>query len=582
MAEPPFQMPGHRWDPDKKRFFKILPGQSANHGSGRNTSSTSLGASSSTGRSNRKNHEQNAPAEQYFAATPHLPALQLFDPTQKTILKRSPFSRIASDPVTVRQQGRMPVALHQNSEQRRIEAAYSRLALCNASTPSAGGRHSPKIIAMQTDADGQSLFLLDAVATITRFSPLTGLSETVFSRMSEPGPGFMARGCGALWHGSSGGADGTQHALWYLPLQHEESASVLDAAGQTASLPRYWATGFMDSNPLSSRRACIRYDTLMRSHGPTSWAMREAALHQTGDVENPAQVDKAMYFAVSTLKTVQVYVINPRPPALGFHGPPRVYEPAGSDITATAFDLSGHVLYCGTRSGLVLAWEWRNEPAFRSRGQRHVSTVLKGEGSVTNLQAVSSDEIVVVRINGHVELVDVTDRHVKRRFEGHVNAYNFNLGFALDAELRLLALAGLDRKVRVWSLSSPFPLGTSTPTLPSVYCPPCSFDYQVGQASDNSPSDNLYDRTHLPMFARDHPSLDGKPGLTRGSTLSSVSFPHDITALHWHPRSVYEGCDPHEAHVLQQGPGASFCQPQHRWKDLFVAAGKYLYHFRWP
>ncbi len=178
-------------------------------------------------------------------------------------------------------------------------------------------------------------------------------------------------------------------------------------------------------------------------------------------------------------------------------------------------------------------------------------------------------------------MVDISASKVIRRFRGHVNSYDFRLGFAIDADLRLLALAGLDRKVRVWSLDSALPLGTASLTLPHVYHAPTN-PVEEKQQSDDHLGATLWDESTSATFSKAHPATNEIPAMRKGLTLSNVTFPTEVRALHWHPRFATEGCDPHEMHAMRQEEGGEAKMPSKRWKDLYVGAGEWMYQFRWP
>ncbi|KAJ1021437.1 hypothetical protein NDA13_005478 [Ustilago tritici] len=134
MAEPPFQMPGHWWDPEKKRFFKIQPGLPAP----KPTSTASGPSKVSGGRKGPKGKagEQELPADRHYARTPRLPAIRLQSPVSRPAKHPSPFPAPIIDPTSIQQQGRTPLTTLQDQHD---------------------------IIAFQTDVDNQPLLILTGV-----------------------------------------------------------------------------------------------------------------------------------------------------------------------------------------------------------------------------------------------------------------------------------------------------------------------------------------------------------------------------------------------------------------------------------
>ncbi|CDW97981.1 hypothetical protein [Sporisorium scitamineum] len=482
MEEPPFQMAGHRWDPEKKRFFKIVP--SLTHSLNGNTasSSKSSGEGSKRSKGNKKAEEaQILSAENRFASTPRLPAIDLRTADQKlSTTYKSAFRETISDPITLKQHGASPVKAKAIGERSRIEAAYSNLALLTARMPDAADGWPETILSIQTDVGGHVPF---------------------------------------IWRNSQGLllGDGRSHqGKVNIDLTLMRSSRRTDGNDDTLN-PMWTALGLCRGQPCCSRCGTHR--------GTPSICQEETAY------------ERHYYFF--------------------------------SHVMAITFDAAGEALYFGTRSGQVLVCQDVAAPL-----SAPVEMPIEADGSVTNLAFVSSSEMLIVRINGQVELVDVATSQVKCRYQGHVNSYSFTLGMAVDKELRLFALAGLDRRVRIWSLDSPLPLGTSATSLPPVF-----HRHDHDHRLDN---EALYDESGSSKFTRAHTTLDDKAGMRRGSTLSTVVFPNEVGVLHWHPRYRYEGRDPHEVEALRQEQGANYRPPAQRWKDLYVAAGYWLYQFRFP
>lgn len=575
MADPPFQMPGHRWDPVKKRFFKILPGQPSDGSSDIASASSSRNAIGSTSRSKVKGktwkQQQETSPESHWKTTPRLPAIG-----QKTsqFTHKSSFAGSFVDPITLKQQGRKPVTATGFGEQAWIEATYSHLALFQARNPYLA-HNNANIVDMQTSADGQTLLITSDVGKITRWSAVCRLEEAVLWLTDDDSKALVY-----MWNSPTSmvlvftDADGATLRGGQLlkclksPYQRVPTKPVTFRTRKLPDLASDTSKSVVGSVPIPYQTiTSLTVSQTLRADSSAPQAKRPA---EDGEPDNSSETT---ILAVSMGTCVQIHVFIT---FLVFHDP--IFAKVAlseSDIMAMAFDLSGGVLYCGTRSGLVLAWRWRRSAVVILPFQDQPSTLLEGTSSVTNLQAVSSDELLVVRINGEVQLFDTTIGQVKRQYQGHVNSYDFKLAFAVDTELRLLALAGLDRRVRVWSLDSPLPLGTAMPELRSDSA-------QENKGGDTQLDDIDLDESNSERFRQSHPAQDGKPAIVRGATLGSIVFPKDVRALHWHPRYPFEGSDPVEVHAVRRAAGADYSLPQQRWKDLFVAAGDWLYQFRWP
>ncbi|SPO30408.1 uncharacterized protein UTRI_06338 [Ustilago trichophora] len=573
MADPPFQMPGHRWDPVKKRFFKILPGQ-PNDGSSdialASSSRNAIGSKSrSKGNGKKGKQQQETWPDLHWKTIPRLPAIR-----QKTFrfTHKSSFAAAFVDPITLKQQGRKPVTATGTGEQDRTEATYSHLALFQARKPYLVANNNATVVDMQTSADGQTLLITSDVGKITRWSAVCRPEEAVLWLTEHDSKALIY-----MWNSTTSmvlvftDADGATRRGGQLlkcsrsPYQRVPTKPVTFRTRKLPDLGSDTTQSVVGSVTIPSQTiTSLTVSQTLRADSSTPQAKGPA---EDGEPENSTETT---VLAVSTGTGVQIHVF-----VTFFVSQVAKVAFSESDIMATAFDLSGGVLYCGTRSGLVLAWGWRRSAVMIHPVQDHLSTILQGTSSVTNLRTVSSDELLVVRINGEVQLFDTTMGQVKRQYQGHVNSYDFKLGFAVDPELRLLALAGLDRRVRVWSLDSPLPLGTAMPELRS-HCA------QESKAEDTQLDDIDLDESNSETFRQFHPAQDGKPAIVRGATLGSIVFPKDVRALHWHPRYPFEGSDPVEVHAVRRAVGVDYSLPQQRWKDLFVAAGDWVYQFRWP
>ncbi|KAJ1020340.1 hypothetical protein NDA18_005936 [Ustilago nuda] len=567
MAEPPFQMAGHWWDPEKKRFFKIHPGLPAP----KPTSTASGSSKVAGGRKGLKGKagEQELPADRHYARTSRLPAIRLQSPVSRPAKHPSPFPAPIIDPTSMQQQGRSPLTTLSLLARPRIEAAYSHLALCRAMKPWPQRQDQHDIIAFQTDMDNQSLLILTGVAgkqteSILRLPQLFGAVDILHTSERPIAP-VLLRSRNILFH-SPFVNEGYYEQLPYLRLW-----SPVRDNFPFRPRPRPPATGMFPDYPEISRSTA--FPDPIAVHELCSWALYEIPPPKTAEKQTlgvPEKEDGKIIIAISNCK--YIYVFHTQPPGMYLSGEPKKYWLGDSDCMALTFSYSGEKLYCGLRSGGVVEMPWDQPkgvmPQFRYLAKEDA-------GSVTQLKMLSEGELLVVRINGVVEMIDTMTGETITRYEGHVNSYQYGLGFAVDPDLRLMALAGLDRRVRVWSLQSSIPLGTTATTLaPKNFCK----DSEV----------NLWDQSHLPAFREAHPPPEnaesGTAAVRKGSTLSTTVFPADIKALHWNPRSIWEGCDRDEAIAIEQlqeetrGRGV----PEKRWKDLYVGAGEWVYQFRWP
>ncbi|EST07308.2 WD40 repeat [Kalmanozyma brasiliensis GHG001] len=575
MADAPFDLPGHYWDSDKKRFFKILSGQS-DAAPGSSSASDKARAS----KSKKKEDEETAKRVRHFASTPLLPAIQ---PANIALKSANDPCKAVSDPVSLRQQGRTSLTASQAGARSRIEGAYSHLALCTAKRPLRNCSDRPEIVGLQTDVGGHALFVLD-LKWIVRILPTSEYTPVVFHCYHGLTPSSMWRSSRMLWFGLSLVQDSeTEDSETDGPRNDDVQRGIACLPMPEARVREEEDQNSDDSQPRDSIVQVSLYENPISSHGSHSWTFFEIEDSLEGDIRIDDDVDdganqerrrSSVFIAIAQPKGIVIRRLVSDWPGEDYDDSCTITIPFDSDVMACAFDPSGEVLYCGTRSGHVLFWRHftthflRNEKCF-------VGWPIDGEGSITNLSIVSSTEMLVVRIHGGVQLIDLTTGQVKRRYEGHINSYSYSLGFAVDKDLRLLALAGLDRRVRIWSLDSPLPLGTSANGLAPIYHPPEI--HRPGQSPDT-----LYDESLDETFTRRHAATDGRPAITRGSTLSSIVFPEDVSVLHWHPRYRYEGCDLYEVQAMREAQSECYGPSEQRWMDLYVGVGEWLYQFRFP
>ncbi|KAJ9475946.1 hypothetical protein PHBOTO_006006 [Pseudozyma hubeiensis] len=564
MAEPPFQMPGHRWDPDKKRFFKILPGQIQSNSSDGDTASGSASKSSRKGKGKQR---EASPHEHELFSNTCLPTIDVRTPAQKLSSFKSAFHEATVDPVTLRQHGRLPLTSRQISAQPRIEATYSHLALCTARRPF---RHYDflnltGVVGLLTDPDGCSLIQIDSGFIGRSFPESNRLHLCDVPQQGQTQASFVWRSSDLIW---SGGFDseGQQKGIFVKKL----SPRVM--FDHTASRPEHMQSRFLE------------HDAPIRSFGHQAWAFVEifgipcnagSACDHSHTVSAMGGRGSSVVYALSTGKQVKIHTyhlpIAGEDPSLAAS----VTISSASDIMTLAFDLSGGSLYCGTRSGLVTVW--RRPASSSAVGPPPHVMPIDAEGSVTNLAVVSATELLIVRINGTVQLVDMATGEIRQRYRGHVNSYHYKLAITIDRRTRMLALAGLDRRIRVWSLDSPLPLGTRATYLPPIY-----HSWEILGEGQQIQSFPLYDESKEKSFLKAHRASEGNLEIKKGLTLSSVVFPQDPTALHWHPRYSLEGISSYEVVAIGQGQGHRSWLPKSQWNDLYVAMEEWVYQFRFP
>ncbi|ODQ53238.1 hypothetical protein SAICODRAFT_30281 [Saitoella complicata NRRL Y-17804] len=138
--------------------------------------------------------------------------------------------------------------------------------------------------------------------------------------------------------------------------------------------------------------------------------------------------------------------------------------PVRSDVFSTMF-LEPDVLAAGCRDGTVQLFDTRVREAGVMK--------LRHGSSVTHMRNVQDHCLVVNGLQGSLEMYDLraprphapsasfgrqTDPVVS--YQGHQNSHTFQLGFDVDAALGVVAAAGDDGSVRLWSLYT----GTSLDT----------------------------------------------------------------------------------------------------------------------
>lgn len=535
MSEPPFQMHGHRWDPDKKRFFKIVPGQTTDTArKGGESSKAGRKSSEAAGSKRQKQEDEASRLDKHFEATPQLPAIRISDPTP-TIAGgvKGAFSKSNLDPITLRQQGRVSIAASERNQKRRLEAAYSHLELCGTTRPYSVVSDGSEVVALETDVDGESLLALTECGIVSAYVGEERPTSVLGKASSHAR--LLLQTSQTLFRGAVG-KDQHLNGVGCTILNAKECAS-------RRRNPEIF--------PIRTSPQLLMFPCLVLNHASMSWAVHESDRPAPDVDERGLQDVWEENLAVSNCKTVYVFTLA-MPAHHDFAQEYSKLECYESDCMAIDFDLGGQVLYCGLRSGAVLMWYWKGPPSAPSK--RRTRTLLAKGPSVTRLACVSATELIVVRINGQAQLIDTQSGQVIRQYFGHVNSYDFRLGFAVDRDLRLLALGGLDRRVRVWSLESSLPLGSS----------------------GSHTGANLRSEDHEPYNAS---TRHGQPGVMIGTTLAATEFPAEVRVLHWNPMAITKGRDPLEVQAIREETEERGAV--NRWKDLFVGAGAWIYQFSW-
>lgn len=141
-----------------------------------------------------------------------------------------------------------------------------------------------------------------------------------------------------------------------------------------------------------------------------------------------------------------------------------------SDVMNVSIGVQTHrdaTLLVGTRAGVIHSYTISTDDLLRVDSPAH-QYAFKSHGSVCHLSFVQGPEFVCAYSNGDLLLGDITRMHCKptRVFRGHCNHFRQGLvrideltqGFSVDPSRRLLACAGDDYRVRIWSLDESEPL----------------------------------------------------------------------------------------------------------------------------
>lgn len=137
-----------------------------------------------------------------------------------------------------------------------------------------------------------------------------------------------------------------------------------------------------------------------------------------------------------------------------------------SDVLCVQLSYDAQFLSAGCRNGIVAVFDTRS-PA------RHIETPgvlrMKHSSSVHRLQNMDDGRRYLLSAAMNGELWQWDTRFTAQpvlKFEGHVNS-RFNVGMAIDEDLKLVACMGSDRVVRIWSLDDAELVRTLTCSTPT-------------------------------------------------------------------------------------------------------------------
>lgn len=187
-----------------------------------------------------------------------------------------------------------------------------------------------------------------------------------------------------------------------------------------------------------------------------------------------------------------------------------------SDVIAQDISPSGRHMVVGCRNGRVL--RLAIETAGDGAGASHKSPIkadekdylpVRGVGAVTNVKYFSEDEVVLAFSSGKLILLSLQQAITPLlEFEGHINSWTLNPAMAIDLPCRLFALAGQDRRVRIYTLDHAFPLSNSL----------------ANRAASTSANKAATDQ-------EDQKTIDLSCDRPNGQRLNEVTFANEVTGL---------------------------------------------------
>ncbi|XP_059770549.1 DDB1- and CUL4-associated factor 4 isoform X1 [Balaenoptera ricei] len=142
-----------------------------------------------------------------------------------------------------------------------------------------------------------------------------------------------------------------------------------------------------------------------------------------------------------------------------------------SDVLAQQFAITAPLLFNGCRSGEIFAIDLR----CRNQGKGWKATCLFHDSAVTSVQILQGEQCLMASdMAGTIKLWDLRTTKCVRQYEGHVNEYA-HLPLHVHEEEGIVVAVGQDCYTRIWSLHDaqllrtiPSPHPTSKADIPSV------------------------------------------------------------------------------------------------------------------
>ncbi|SPO40275.1 uncharacterized protein PSFLO_05757 [Pseudozyma flocculosa] len=423
-APPPFKVPGHEWDPVRKRFFKSQPAAQPQHipgPRGAGSSASGTGLSSKRNRRGRGRGRDDAPP----SPSPNQ-AQEWRDHASRTREALRHRLGIAARPgmagsmASLRSAGRL--TLHESTRRLANPARHiaSRLSLSH--------RVSLPFLGAPTADSAINHLALGEDAGCLYASSRTSTYRVDLIPLDHPG------------------ADSRPY---FSLVWHEGGASVV----VDARCPR---PGFRKQT-LHSRQAGCQIQIGMDRGSPHVYLRSGSKDMRTPHVLPCAELGLAYGIGpvvmVGSIREEKTFTLSDA-------------RRLGSDAMCVCFATDTRV-YAGLRSGRVVGFDvgrtdQRDAPP-RGSHDAGFEELAQGAGSVTHVVGVGESELLVAWTTGEqMRLVDLVTKQTKVSFVGHVNSYTFNLALAVDAHHRLVACAGQDDQVRIWSLDDPEPLSSSS------------------------------------------------------------------------------------------------------------------------
>ncbi|PWN35938.1 uncharacterized protein FA14DRAFT_160891 [Meira miltonrushii] len=144
----------------------------------------------------------------------------------------------------------------------------------------------------------------------------------------------------------------------------------------------------------------------------------------------------------------------------------KVFRRADSDVMSHDISADGSHVIVGCRNGRVARLPLLFEDGSNDLANKSSRIVesdylpLRGVGAVTNVKHMSDDEVLLAYSSGNlVSCLLHKPNQAHMVFEGHINSWTLNPPMTIDLRYKVFALAGQDRRVRIWSFDHAQPLG---------------------------------------------------------------------------------------------------------------------------